>query len=96
MPSFKQLAVAPVTYAVWAGLVVVAVAATYHVDPYVFAFTTFILGGISVVPVLAGIGVVLFAKRSTVSARTAIALSVAFTAAAVAVALEVLRGFKWA
>lgn len=96
MSLLKRFLFAPATYAVWTGLVIAAVVATYYVDPYVFGFTTLILGWISAVPVVAGTGVAVFAKQLAVSARTMIALSVVINAATVSAALVLLRGFKWA
>jgi Sec-independent protein secretion pathway component TatC len=96
MTFLKRLLIAPAAYAGWAGLVLIALVATYPVDPYVFGFTTLILGWISAVPLIAGIGVAFFAKGLTTSARVMISLSVIISAAALGVALAILRNFKWA
>lgn len=86
----------PALYAAWALLVVGTLTATYFADPYIFAFTTMILGGISVGIGFIGLAVALFSKSAGWRARASIIVLVALAAAAVVVALEVLRTFKWA
>jgi hypothetical protein len=94
--AVKRLAVSPVAYVSWAGLVVAALGTTYFADPYIFAFTTLGLGYASLAVGLIGLPVTAFARSAGWRGRVTILLSLALTAAAVATALAVLKTFKWA
>ena len=86
----------PVLYAAWVLIVLVALTISYFADPYIFAFTTLIAGGICIVIGVIGLPVALLSKTVGWRARTAIILSIALSSAAVVVALAILRTFKWA
>ena len=87
----------PWTYGGWALLVVSALAGTYPVDPYVFAFTAlglaWLTGGVAIVAVGA---LAFWGWEWTRTRRLLVVLSLAIAVAAVARALAVLRTFKWA
>ena len=86
----------PGLYLTWLVLVVVALLATYFEDPYIFAFTTFGLAGVSAVIALIGLSVALLSGAASARAKALIVASVAGAAAASAVALAILGSFKWA
>jgi hypothetical protein len=92
----KAFVSSPIPYAAWALLVVSALVATYFVDPYVFAFATFVLGGAMVGVALVGIPTSLVARAASRRRRAVIFGSIAAAAAVVICALVLLRSFNWA
>jgi Na+-translocating ferredoxin:NAD+ oxidoreductase RnfD subunit len=94
MHVIKQIISSPVAYVGWSVIVVVALIAAYLADPYVFGFTTFILGALSAVVVLAGFWVANFSKQK--SSRAMILFSLILTVAAIVISLKILSTFKWA
>ena len=82
-------------YAAWAGLVVLALVTTYFGDPYVFAFTTLGLTGVSAPIGLVGACVALF-SRIAAREKASIVTCIAIAAVALALAFVVLRTFRWA
>jgi hypothetical protein len=96
MRKLENAIIYPRFYAIWAVLVVVALTATYFEDPYIFAFTTFGLAGISAVICLIGLSVALSSKAASSRAKAWIIASVTAAVAASAVAFAILGSFKWA
>jgi hypothetical protein len=91
-----RVVVSPLTYGLWAALVVAALGATYFADPYIFAFTTLGLAYASIGVGLVGLPVSVLARSVGWPARVAILISLALAGAAVITALAALRTFKWA
>jgi hypothetical protein len=83
-------------YWVWALLVVVALVSAYFVDPYVFAFTTLILGVASCLVGVSGLAVVVFSKTTSHRRKVSIAAALVIAAVAIVISLEILGGFNWA
>lgn len=75
-------------------LVLVALVITYFVDPYIFGFTTLILGFASAAVTVLGIAVCLVGKPER-SAKLAIVSFLALAGISVLGALALLRAFKW-
>lgn len=96
MRLLKAIAVAPASYLAWVALLGPALMTSYFVDPYLFAFTTLILGGATLAVIAAGILVIVAAKSLSAGAKATIASALLVASAAVAVALTTLRTFKWA
>jgi len=66
----------------------------YDGDPYLFALATFLAGGLTVA--VGVIGLVAALKGTSARVLAGIVISIVVAAAAVWVALETLRTFKWA
>lgn len=96
MTLFRRIVVAPPFYAAWSAAVTLALIVTCRMDPYVFGFTTLILGGISLAIIVAGITVTIFVQSLTARQRGMIAFSLLIAATALLVALAALRTFTWA
>ncbi len=98
-PSMRKLAnviTDPRLYAAWTVLVVVALAATYFADPYIFGFTSVGLAVVSAGVFIIGISVALLSKTPSSRAKVWILVSVAGAALASVAALVLLRSFGWA
>ena len=83
-------------YAAYAVLALLALIATYFVDPYVFAFTALGLAWLSVALFIVALGITLFSKAATSRAKAWIIAFASVAVVASAAALAVLRTFKWA
>lgn len=93
----RRVLSSPRLYCGWAVFVVIALIATYRVDPYVFAFTTFGLAWLTGAISIIGVGALGFwAWEWTRGRRLLVVAGLAVAVAAVARALAVLRTFSWA
>jgi hypothetical protein len=81
---------------VWAGIVVVALPASYVADPYIYGLTTFVLAGGTTMIALVGLPASLIFKTTRFRARLSIMLFLAVAIIAISLALAILRTFKWA
>lgn len=86
----------PTAYLIWALTVVAALCGTYFGDPYVFGFTTLGLCWLTAAAGILGLAVCVFSNRLRARDRALILGALAIAAAALATALSVLAGFKWA
>lgn len=96
MHRLKTFISSPLPYAIWALFVLSAIATTYFGNPYVFAFTTLILGYATIGVALVGVPAALLVKSSGWRRRTIILASIGVAGAAVISALAILRTFNWA
>jgi hypothetical protein len=83
-------------YAIWAALVVAALAVTAFGDPYVFGFTSLFAAWMTGGLALAAVAVTILAKGLDWRTRGAILGSVLVAAAAIAVAFARLGTYNWA
>jgi anaerobic C4-dicarboxylate transporter len=95
MPAASRFFGSPVPYAVWAGIVVLGLAVTWRIDPYLFAFATLLAG---VGTIVAGVAGVIAQIRLEISIKSRQILAASITAAAIAVvvALALLSRVRWA
>jgi di/tricarboxylate transporter len=91
-----KLLARPLLYAIWAVLVVGALAATAVGDPYIFGFTCLIAGVASGAVAIVAVAVTVLAKQLAWPARAVILGSMLVTGAALAAAFAYLGTFKWA
>jgi hypothetical protein len=83
-------------YAIWAGLVVAALAITVRADPYIFALTCFAAAALSGVMAIVAVPVAVLGKHLSRTARAGIIGSMLVTGAALVVAFAHLGTFNWA
>jgi hypothetical protein len=85
----------PVGYAAWTVTVIAVLVGSYLGDPYVFGLATLVLAWASAGVAICGLIVTVVARTLSPTERVVIVTSVTLAAAAVAIALVVLRGFSW-
>jgi 1,4-dihydroxy-2-naphthoate octaprenyltransferase len=86
----------PWPYAAWAILVLITLASTYSMDPYIFGFSTLGLAAVSVVVGLVGLAATMLSTTTAWRAKAWILGCLVVTGLALATALGILRTFKWA
>lgn len=91
-----QVARSPAFYVGWAVLVAGGLAVAYRVDPYVFGFASLGLAWATGAVAMVGIAAVVLSRRATGRAKLLVTASLLVAAAALAIALRILSGFKWA
>ena len=89
----RRLVTSPVSYGVWAVVVLAALVGTYPVDPYLYGFTTLGLAWLTGPVALVGLAGIALAEGW--ARRLRIFVYVAIAAGAVAEALAILSKFKW-
>ena len=85
----------PWLYAAWGVVATSALVASYLGDPYVFGFTTLILGGASIPLGIVGVLVAMLSREMKRGDRVAIVVLISVTTVAFFAALATLRTFKW-
>lgn len=87
---------APLAYVAWAFCVVAGLLVAYPLDPYIFGFAGLALALATGAVAALGLLFVMFSCGSSARAKLVVAVSLLVAAAAVAAAIRVLGGFKWA
>jgi NADH:ubiquinone oxidoreductase subunit K len=93
--GIMRLLVSPALYITWTVLVFAALAATWPVDPYIFALATLIVGSGTIAIGLAGI-IAQVKANPEIRTRVIIAGSVTASGILVAIALVMLSRVRWA
>jgi hypothetical protein len=95
MPAASRFFSSPVPYAVWAGIVVVGLAVSWPIDPYLFGFATLVAGAGTIVAGVAGV-IAQIRLEIAIKSRQLLAASITVAAIAVMVALAMLSRVNWA
>jgi hypothetical protein len=90
-----KLLARPLPYAIWAGVVVVALAATAGANPYIFGLTCMLAAVASGAVAIVAVAVVILAKAPS-GPRAGILGSMLVTGAALMAAFRYLGTFNWA
>lgn len=91
-----QLFRAPLFYINWALLVALALPLSYKTDPYIFGLATLGLAWATGAIALTGLFLVVLSRDSRPRSKALVAGALVLASAAVAIALRLLGGFKWA
>jgi hypothetical protein len=94
MPAASRFFGNPMTYAVWAGMVIVSLAVSWKIDPYLFALATLVAGIGTIVAGLAGV-IAQIKLDISIKSRQILAASITAAAIAVIVALAMLSRVSW-
>lgn len=87
---------APTFHVAWAGVVVIGLLAAYRLEPYIFGLVSLVFAWATAAVAVAGLFMVVLSREASRRARLIVAGSLLLAGTAVAVALQLLRGFSWA